>query len=100
MPFTRMDLLTSKMKYEEQMRRDAVKAQIDTITKAVLELARKGQTVYKVTYTAGTPLEVMADLMKGVKEVFTDCDVEYRETKTTEGAVQDRILLIAWDAQQ
>lgn len=82
------------------MRRDAVKAQIETITKAVLDLAKKGQTFYKVIYTAGTPLEVMADLMKGVKEVFTDCDVEYRESKTAEGAVQDRILVIAWDAQQ
>lgn len=82
------------------MRRDAVKAQIDTITKAVLELARKGQTLYKVTYTAATPIEVMADLMKGVKEVFTDCDIEYREAKTAEGAVQDRILLIAWDTRQ
>jgi urease gamma subunit len=100
MPITRMDLLTAKIKHEEQMRREAVKGQIEKITASVLDLARKGQTLYKVIYTAATPIEVMADLMKGVKEVFTDCDIEYRETKTAEGNVQDRILLIAWDARQ
>ena len=99
MPYTRADLLTAKMKHEDQMRREAVKAQVEKITAAVLELAKKGQTLYSVKYTPGTPIEVMADLLKGVKEVFTDCDIEYRESKTAEGALQDRILLIAWDAQ-
>jgi hypothetical protein len=99
-PILRTDLLTAKIKHEEQMRREAVKGQIDKITAAVLDLAKKGQTIYTVKYTPGTPIEVMAELVKGVKEVFTDCDIEYRETKTAEGALQDRILLIAWDVRQ
>lgn len=100
MPILRTDLLTAKIKHEEQLRREAVKAQVDKITAAVLDLAKKGQTLYSVKYTPGTPIEVMADLVKGVKEVFTDCDIEYRETKTAEGALQDRILVIAWDTRQ
>jgi uncharacterized UPF0146 family protein len=100
MPILRTDLLTAKIKHEEQLRREAVKAQVDKITAAVLDLAKKGQTIYTVKYTPATPIEVMADLMKGLKEVFTDCDIEYRETKTAEGALQDRILIIAWDVRQ